>query len=110
MDLIILYVLCFSFSTGMMIISYPVLAQQKGWPIGLQFLKPTTFIGIWGIVLTIGSLVLSLIYNVWWSLFLVLIGGWIISMILIAIFRFFSQYIAILFLIISLILINVYVF
>lgn len=106
MDYTKLFVLCLCSISGFMIVCYQPLAVKNYWPVGKQFDKSTTFVGVWGTVLLYGSVILSPFILQWWSFIIVFLAGIIIGPTLISILKYYSQTVSVILAIISFILAN----
>jgi len=105
---IILSVACIS---GFMVTSYDGVAQEKGWEIDSMFkIEEAGFITIMGLMCQWGSVIISFFVNPWWSAFLVLIIGFLGNMLLTIVFKRYTRFIAIPFVIISFALVSLFAF
>ena len=106
--LVILSVACIG---GFIVTSYQGMARQKGWPLGRAFdLGRSSLIAILGFVSQWGAILISFFVNPWWTSIIVLIIGFLGSMILTNIFKVHSQVLSVIILIPSLILVPLFVF
>ncbi len=107
MDYSKLFALCLCSIAGFMIVSYQPLAVKNYWPVGKQFDKSTTFVGIWGTVLLYGSVILSPFILQWWSFVIVFLAGIVIGPLLVTIFKHYSQIVSIVLAVIAFVLANI---
>ena len=105
MNYINLIVLILASTTGLMVISYQGIAKVKGWGVGASFDTSNSYVlTVPALILLLASLVLSVVYNPWWSLFIVLVAGFVVNMLLTVLFKQKTQYLALVLLIVSTIL------
>lgn len=87
---------CLIASTGGFIASlYEPIASRMGLTVGHYFKKDGVLTTVGGIVV-FGVAILSAFINPWWSIFIILISGWLLSQILISVFKAFAQMLALL--------------
>ena len=68
MDVLSFCLFAFVGVTGQLIMAYPKLAERTGWSTGLLFSSDRlSWVTVSGLVAYVGSLVLSVIFNPWWS-------------------------------------------
>lgn len=92
------------FTTGVTIISYKGYATQKGWPIGKLFSSGSSILNIFGILSIAISFFGAFFYVKWYFVLLGALTGWLISGVITAIFHSTTQYIVLVLIIISLVL------
>lgn len=89
------------FTAGITIISYKGYAVQKGWPIGSMYYSDSSILKIIAMLSMLSSFIIAFFYIKWYFV----VGGslvsWWISGALTALFRISTQYIAIVMLILS---------
>jgi hypothetical protein len=95
------------FTSGITIVTYKSYAIQKAWPIGKWYYQESSFINLTGGFSLISSFILSFFFLKW---YFPLIGApicWIISMIITNIFKSNVQWVILLVLFVSIILLNI---
>ncbi|MGQ2982967.1 hypothetical protein [Flavobacterium sp.] len=109
MDYSKLFILALGCIGGYMAISYSSMARSGGYPIG-SFFRGMSIPVVTGFVCCLGTIALSAFVNPWWSSIIVLIIGIVTATIFTMIFRGLSQYLCIVLMLVSLVLIPIYVF
>lgn len=105
MDIPYLIVLTLLFCSGNLIVFYETFARQRGWSVGTLFsFKRNPWFSIFGFILLILSILLSVLNTPWWDVFLIAPSGFILSFIVSSIFKTNTQILSIFLAIFSLIL------
>lgn len=89
------------YTSGVTIISYKGYAQKKGWPIGEMFESDSSIIKIIGLLATWGSAIAAFFFIKWYLVLIGLIGGWLLSGFISAIFTKNTQILSLVLFIIS---------
>lgn len=110
MDYFKLFILCFACLGGFMATSYSYIADERGWPVGSYFRNGMSFPLIAGFICQIGSIVIAAIVNPWWSGLIVLAVGFLGNTIITPIFKSSSQYLSMILILASLVLVPLYIF
>jgi len=111
MDILKFIILSVACTGGFIVSLYPQVANEKGWPVGKLFWPhKISYIQVLGYLCLYGSIILSFIYNPWWSSILVIIIGFICFYIIAFIFKTYSQLISGILVFASLIFIPLFVF
>lgn len=92
------------FTAGITIISYKGYAVRKGWPIGNMYYSDSSILKIIGILSMASSLIIAFFYIKWYFVIGGAILSWLISGAITALFRVNTQYVAIIMLLLSFIL------
>lgn len=107
MDLTLLLLQSSVFGAGLMINSYEINARRMGWPVGEWFLGGS-WLCILGGLSALMALVGAIIANPWWSVFLVLIIGFVFGSIAPMYFKKQTQIFSALLLLMSYVMLSIY--
>ena len=89
------------YTSGVTIISYKSYAHKKGWPIGTMFESDISIIKIIGLLAIFGSAISAFFFIKWYLVLLGLIGGWLLSGWISAIFTKHTQIFSLILFIVS---------
>jgi hypothetical protein len=103
MDYTKLFILALGCMSGYMAISYSSLARAGGYPVG-SFFRGMSIPVIGGFICCLGSIVISLFVNPWWSSIIVLLIGVVGATLTTMLFREMSQYLCIVLVVVFLVL------
>lgn len=107
MDLKLLLMQSSLFGAGLMINSYEINAKRMGWPVGEWFSEGSWLCGLGGLSSLI-ALVGAVFGNPWWSLFLVLVIGFVFGSLVPMFLRKHTQLFSVLLLIMSYVMLSIY--
>ena len=92
------------YTSGVTIISYKNYAIQRGWPMGSMFASDSSILKIIGLLSIFGSAITAFFFIKWSFVLAGLVGGWLISGLISALFTKNTQYLCLLLLLVSWIL------
>ncbi len=86
-------ILVLGFAFGFTVVGYEEHAAMRGWAVG-EWFTGVGFVKVFGFMVTLGAILLSLIVTPWWFVFVTLVGGFLIGFVLSELFRSWAQVIA----------------
>ena len=95
MDWILLIITLLVTSGGFIASSYVTFADSQGWPIGFAF-RRTGYGTILGGLIAVLFIILSAVYNEWWTIFILFLAAILLTQIFIRVFKYYAQHLAIL--------------
>ena|SRR5690606_6903979 len=96
-------ILCSISVGGWMAAVYEVIAINKMLPVGHLFIR-NGIMTISGGIIALSSIIVSILINPWWIIFIILVLSWFLSQTLVNIFKVYSQLVSIILMVTGIIL------